>query len=83
MKELLETYYKTKDRRIFRDIVSIYVTNIVPLEESIRELKYKHIQLEYDSDEEKYELKTKQYQIRDIETNTNQEDEPRIISNIK
>ena len=61
MKELLETYYKTKDRRIFRDIVSIYVTNIVPLEESIRELKYKHIQLEYDSDEEKYELKTIKY----------------------
>tara|TARA_B100001059_G_C17839427_1_gene590955 strand:- start:5049 stop:5852 length:804 start_codon:yes stop_codon:yes gene_type:complete len=83
LKELLEGYYKTKDKRVFEEIVGIYVTNIVPLLETIRELKYKYIQLEYDSDDDIVELKTRTYQIRDIETNTNEEDEPRVLSNIK
>ena len=83
LKELLEGYYKTKDKRVFEEIVGIYVSNIVPLLDSIRELKYKYIQLEYDSDDDILELKTKTYQIRDIETNTNEEDEPKVLSNIK
>lgn len=83
LKELLEGYYKTKDKRVFEEIVGIYVTNIVPLLDSIRELKYKYIQLEYDSDDDIVELKTRTYQIRDIETNTNEEDEPKVLSNIK
>ena len=83
LKELLDGYYKTKDKRVFEEIVGIYVTNIVPLLESIRELKYKYIQLEYDSDDDIVELKTRTYQIRDIETNTNEEDEPKVLSNIK
>ena len=56
---------------------------MVPLLDSLRDLKYKYIDVEYDSDEEVFELKSKTYQIRDIETNTNEEDEPKIISNIK
>ena len=83
LKELLEGYYKTKDKRVFDEIVGIYVTNILPLLDSIRELKYKYIQLEYDSEDDVVQLKTRSYQIRDIETNTNEEDEPKVLSNIK
>ena len=83
LKELLEGYHKTKDRRVFQEIVSVYTTKMVPLLDSLRDLKYKYIDVEYDSDEEVFELKSKTYQIRDIETNTNEEDEPKIISNIK
>lgn len=83
MKELLNQYYIQKDNRIFNTIVSLYTTQVIPLLDTIRELKYRYIELEYNSDDETYQLNTKKYLIRDIETNTNEEDEPRLISNIK
>ena len=46
-------------------------------------MKYKYIDLEYNSDDDTYQLNTKTYLIRDIETNTNEDDEPKLISNIK
>lgn len=83
MKNLLTRYYIDKDNRNFNTIVSIYTTQVIPLLETIRKLKYKYIELEYNSDDDTYQLNAKTYLIRDIETNTNQEDEPRLISNIK
>ena len=83
MKEMLSQYYIQKDNRIFNTIVSLYTTQVIPLLDTIRELKYRYIELEYNSDDETYQLNTKKYLIRDIETNTNEEDEPRLISNIK
>jgi len=81
--ELMQRFYKRKDKRIFQDIVRLYVVKIMPLLDTIRDLKYKYIQLEYDSDEENYNLKTRNYLIRDLETNTNEDDEPALLSNIK
>ena len=83
MKKMLAQYYTTKDNRIFNSIVTTYTTNVIPLADTIRGLKYKYIDLEYNSDDDTYELNAKKYLIRDIETNTNEEDEPRLISNIK
>jgi hypothetical protein len=83
MKEMLTQYYITKDTRTFNTIVSLYTTQVIPLLDTIRGLKYRYIELEYNSDDETYQLNTKKYLIRDIETNTNEEDEPRLISNIK
>jgi hypothetical protein len=83
MKELLSQYYIKKDNRIFNSIVTIYTEKVIPLVQTIRELKYKYIDLEYDSDENVYYLNAKHYLIRDLETNTLEEDEPRLLSNIK
>ena len=83
MKKMLTQYYINKDNRIFNTIVSLYTTQVIPLLETIRNLKYKYIDLEYNSDDDTYQLNTKTYLIRDIETNTNEEDEPKLISNIK
>ena len=62
---------------------TIYTEKVIPLVQTIRELKYKYIDLEYDSDENVYYLNAKHYLIRDLETNTLEEDEPRLLSNIK
>ena len=83
MKKMLTQYYINKDNRIFNTIVSLYTTQVIPLLDTIRELKYKYIDLEYNSDDDTYQLNTKTYLLRDIETNTNEEDEPKLISNIK
>ena len=83
MKKMLTQYYINKDNRIFNTIVSLYTTQVIPLLDTIRELKYKYIDLEYNSDDDTYQLNTKTYLIRDIETNTNEDDEPKLISNIK
>ena len=83
MKELLAQYYIKKDIRIFNSIVTIYTEKVIPLVQTIRQLKYKYIDLEYESDENVYYLNAKHYLIRDLETNTLEEDEPRLLSNIK
>ena len=83
MKKMLTQYYINKDNRNFNTIVTIYTEKVIPLVQTIRELKYKYIDLEYDSDEDLYYLNAKHYLIRDLETNTLEEDEPRLLSNIK
>ncbi len=83
MKKLLAQYYINKDNRIFNTIITLYTEKVIPLLQTIREMKYKYIDLEYDSDEDLYYLNTKHYLIRDLETNTLEEDEPRLLSNIK
>ena len=82
-KEVLQQYHKTKDVRMIKDVVSMYKTKVMPLVDTIRELKYKYIDMEYNDKDDTYKLETKPYLIRDIETNTNEEDEPKLISNIK
>lgn len=79
----LDIYRKTKDKRTLKDIALTYMKNIVPLLHSIRDLKYNYIQMEYDSDDDTNHLITHRYTIRDLETNTNEEDEPKIIANKK
>ena len=82
-KELLQQYHKTKDARIIKDVVTLYKTKVMPLVDTIRELKYKYIDMEYNEKDDTYTLEAKPYLIRDLETNTNEEDEPNLISNIK
>ena len=82
-KELLQQYHKTKDARIIKDVVTLYKTKVMPLVDTIRELKYKYIDMEYNEKDDTYTLEAKPYLIRDLETNTNEEDEPKLISNIK
>lgn len=83
MSQQLELYRKTNDIRPFKDIATIYINKVLPLLDSIRELKYKYIQMEYDSDEETSTLVTKKVNVKDLETNVNTEDEPKIIANKK
>ena len=82
-KELLQQYHKTKDARIIKDVVTLYKTKVMPLVDTIRELKYKYIDMEYNEKDDTYTLEAKPYLIRDLETNTNEEEEPKLISNIK
>ena len=83
MTQQLELYRKTKDKRPFKDIANIYIKRMIPLLESIRDLKYKYIHMEYDSDDETSILSAQHYTIKDLETNTNEEDKPKIIANKK
>ena len=83
IKNQLEIYQKTKDKRPFKDIALIYVKRMMPLLDSIRDLKYKYIVMDYDEENNTNILTTRHYIIKDVETNTNPDDEPKLIANKK
>ena len=69
---------------VLNDIVDLYISNIQPVEQQIRELKYKNMDVQYFEDTDEYKLIQQQHTLDDLEiTLGDSENTMKVISNVK
>ena len=77
IKENINNYITNKDYSLLHDTIEIYINNVIPLLDSIRNIKYQYINVEYNQDKDIYTLIKKPIITTTIEKAI---DDPKIIS---
>tara|TARA_B110000305_G_scaffold241087_1_gene313769 strand:- start:2109 stop:2897 length:789 start_codon:yes stop_codon:yes gene_type:complete len=77
IKENIDNYITNKDYSILHDTIEIYINNVISLLDTIRNIKYQYINVEYNKDKDVYTLIKNPIITTTIERSI---DDPRIIS---
>lgn len=77
IKENINNYITNKDLSLLHDTIEIYINNVMPLLDTIRNLKYQYINVEYNKDKDTYTLIKKNVTTNNLEKII---DDPKIIS---
>ena len=77
MQETINNFKETNDNQLIKDTVEIYIGNVLPLLEIIKKLNYKVYKINYDEDNETYNLIKQRNTISSIERTL--DEDPKII----
>ena len=77
MQETINKFKDTNDNQLIKDTIEIYIGNVLPLLEIIKKLNYKVYKINYDEDNETYNLIKQRNTISSIERTL--DDNPKII----
>ena len=66
MNELIKKYEETNNTKIIQDVTSIYVNQLMPLLQKVRETKYNKNSVEFNSDNNTFHLIQEKYTIGDL-----------------
>lgn len=77
IQQAISDYNSTKNKQFVKDAVDIYIDNLKPIVDQIRNLKYSSVTVEFNENDNTYHLVEQKYTIKDLEEPLI---EPKIIS---